>query len=193
MERPSTPEEATALYEAAVATNGPFTRGQPLQIKGHEGAHIVTQDGRILLDCNGHVLAHNMVNDAPIRRHIQEVLEETGTGILAPGMTHPEVDLAKVRIAGMIENEFGGGSWEVDLMSSGTRANEDSLSVGRAVLGGEQHVLALREGYHGSGAMRGVVGHSSWNSRGTLRLGVPMTLLDFVQTDEGRDYTADFY
>lgn len=191
MQRPSTPEEANVLYDAAVATNGPFTRNQPLNIKGHEGPYIVTADDREILDLHGHILAHYMM-DLRINVRIEEVLRETGTGIIAPNMTHPEIDLAKVRIAGMLDDEFGGGPWEVDLISSGTRANEDALSVGRAVLGGEQHVVVLNEGYHGSGGLRELIGHGSWQSRSSIPLGIPITFLDHEETDEGRDYTRDY-
>lgn len=191
MQRPNTPEEATALYESAVAANGPFTRGNPLRMKGNEGFHIVTEDGRKILDLHGHILAHYM-GDSTINERVAEVLKETGTAILAPNVTHRELDLAKVRIAKMLDSEFGGGPWEVDLMSSGTRANEDSLSVGRAVLGGEQRLAVLKEGYHGSGGLRDIIGHSSWKSRGSLPLGVRVTFLDFVETDKGRDFTRDY-
>ena len=77
MQRQSTSEEAVQLYEAAVATNGPFTRGRPLNIKGHDGYHIETQDGRRILDFHGHILAHYR-GDPRIHARVLDVFKETG-------------------------------------------------------------------------------------------------------------------
>lgn len=192
MERPATPEDAVALYESARQLSGPYNQGRPLSVKRREPFHLVGADGIRRLDLNGRILADSLANDT-VRKRVERVLDDNGgQEIYSPDETHEELDLAQVRLAEMLKQTFGGSPWIVDFLSSGTRANEQGLKYGRAALGGQMRVAVLREGYHGDGFMNALIGHSAWQSQATMPLGAPVTFLDFVKNDRGRDYSPDF-
>ncbi|GEM_PF-5451265 len=192
MERPVTPEAAEALYESARQLSGPYNQGRPLSVKEREPFHLVGKDGMRRLDWHGRILADSL-GDPEVRDRVEKVLDDNGgQEVYSPDETHEELDLAQARLSEMLHETFGGGPWAVDFLSSGTRANENGLKHGRAALGGQMRIAALREGYHGAGLMSAIIGHSAWQSQGTMPLGGPLTFLDFVKNDRGRDYSPDF-
>lgn len=192
MERPATPAEAVELYESARQLSGPYNQGRPLSVKTREPFHLVGNDGVRRLDLHGRILADSLANDT-VRKRVEGVLEANGgQEIYSPDETHEELDLAQVRLSKMLDETFGGGPWVVDFLSSGTRANEQGLKYGRAALGGQMRVAVLREGYHGDGFMNALIGHSAWQAQSTMPLGAPVTFLDFVKNENGRNYRPDF-
>lgn len=197
--------EAEKIYESARQTDGPFNQGRRKNVKRREPYHLVgtRPDGSEAkwLDLHGQILCDSMGSEL-IRKRVKEVTEETGEmETFGPDFTHREFDLAQIRIANLLNQEYGGGPWTVALHSSGTRANEDGISLARAVLSadGDFSLVLNREGYHGSGFMKRLIGHSSWNSQATMPLGVPVTHLDYDQKSyeqyddgNGRNYSRDF-
>lgn len=192
--------EAERIYESARVTDGPWNQGQPPNIKRREPYHLVgtKPDGseKRWLDLHGQILCDSM-GDALTRTRVKEVMEETGEmETFGPDFTHPEFDLAQTRIANLLDQEYGGGPWVVSFNSSGTRANEDAISLARATLSneGDFSLILNREGYHGAGLLKQLIGHSSWRSRATMPLGVPVTHLDYRkgETMNSRDYSDDF-
>lgn len=190
--------EAERIYESARVTDGPWNQGHPANIKRREPYHLVGSgpDGKEKrwLDLHGQILCDSMGNDL-VHRRAKEVMEETGgMETFGPDFTHPELDLAQTRIANLLDAEYGGGPWVVAFNSSGTRANEDAVSLARAVLSneGEFSLILNKEGYHGAGFLKSLIGQSSWRSRSTMPLEVPVTHLDCEDTKNGRDYSNDF-
>lgn len=182
---------AEQIYESARPSDGPYNAANPLTIKRREPYHLVLQD-RKLLDFDGQVLCDNAGDDS-IKRRIKTVMEEVGDmETFKPNFTHPEIDLAQTRIAQLLDETYGGGPWAVSFRSSGTRANEESIGYAGAALEGDAHLVLNREGYHGAGLMRALIGQSGWRSRATLPLGVPVTHLEFRDSPDGRDYFDDF-
>lgn len=183
---------AENLYESARPSDGPYNTPNPLTIARREPFHLRLTDERRFLDLDGQVLCDS-AGDESIQRRVAVTMEETGNmEVFKPGFTHPEIDLAQQRIASLLDETYGGGPWQVSFRSSGTRANEEAIGYAAAALEGDAHLVLNREGYHGAGLMRALIGQSGWRSRATIPLGIPVTHLDFINGPDGRDYFDDF-
>lgn len=197
------PEEATAIYERARPSDGPYSNATPINLGKREPYHLVDTDGRRYLDLHGQILSDSMGNGMVQKRVAEVVADLGGLQIVGPDFTHPELDKAQTNLAALLDEEFGGGPWSVNFKSSGTRANEDGIKYGRAFSGARMLPVFLREGYHGGGLMGAAIGHSFWRGSGTMPWGAPISFVDFGATPafhEGnsgveeleRDYRKDF-
>lgn len=186
--------EVKRIYESARPSDSHWNK-VALNVHHFEPNHVVTQDGRRLLDFHSQILSYSL-DPRAIQEAVQQAVGDVNGNILGPNCTHPVLDETQAKLAAIFR-ELGWGEYEIAFRSSGTRANEDGLRLGRAMLGERMHLMPLREGYHGAGLMNAVCGHGNWKGSSTVPLGMPMSFLDHEWNPMdggrgGRDYQESF-
>jgi 4-aminobutyrate aminotransferase-like enzyme len=177
-------------YESARAVDGPWSSGKKMLLERREAFHLVDVMGQKFLDLHGQILCDSL-GTINVMDSVRRQLEGVNMSTFGPEFTHPVLDMAQNNIAEAFR-KAGWGEYSVMFNSSGTRANENALRLGRAVLGGRMHLTLLKEGYHGAGLMSATCGHSTWKAQSTFPLGVPTTFLDYRDGDTGRDFEESY-
>ncbi|MGW6982603.1 aspartate aminotransferase family protein [Streptomyces sp. NPDC054932] len=116
----------------------------PLALTRGSGRHVTDADGRTYLDFFAGILTNSLGYDLPeFREAVQRQLNT--------GLTHTSTLYlieAQVRLAERLAKLSGIPDPAVFLVSSGTEANDAAL-LAAVCHAGSNHVVALRDGYHG--------------------------------------------
>jgi 4-aminobutyrate aminotransferase-like enzyme len=182
--------EIEQTYESARTVDGPWSSGKKLILDRREDFHLVDIMGQKYLDLHGQILCDSL-GTVNVMESVRKELEGINMSTFGPEFTHPILDKAQNNIAEAFR-KAGWGEYSVMFNSSGTRANENALRLGRAVLGGKMHLTLLKEGYHGAGLMSATCGHNTWKAQSTFPLGVPTTFLEYKDGEKGRDFEESY-
>ncbi|OKK22915.1 hypothetical protein AMK16_01680 [Streptomyces sp. CB00455] len=116
----------------------------PLALAHGSGRHVTDTEGHTYLDFFAGILTNSLGYDLP---EFREALQRQ----LATGLTHTSTLYlieAQVRLAERLAELSGLSDPAVFLVSSGTEANDAAL-LAALCRAGNNHVVALRDGYHG--------------------------------------------
>ncbi|MFD3328029.1 aspartate aminotransferase family protein [Streptomyces sp. NPDC058701] len=131
---------------------------QPLALSHGSGRHVTDTRGHTYLDFFAGILTNSLGYDLP---EFREALHRQ----LATGLTHTSTLYlieAQVRLAERLAELSGLSDPAVFLVSSGTEANDAAL-LAALCRAGNNHVIALRDGYHGrSLSTTAVTGLPGW-------------------------------
>ncbi|NGN40226.1 aspartate aminotransferase family protein [Mesorhizobium sp. CGMCC 1.15528] len=147
-----------SLYQrdAAAISKMSFLRFFPQAVVGGDGAYLIGDDGRRLLDLSASWGAAGLGHSHPsIRKAVNKALESQAGASLLSTANLPSVELAE-KLLSIVPKRAAGRVW---LGHSGSDANE---TVARAVIAatGRPRILAFNGAYHGgtSGSMA-ISGH----------------------------------
>ena len=135
------PQHSTASRPCAVAAAQPSGRG--IQVVRGDGCHIVTSDGRRLLDLTSGMATLNLGHGHP---EILQALSLQAAELMHAGGAYAHGPIAALaeRLAAIVP----AGISSFCFASSGSEAVEGALRVARAATG-RTGVVAFRGGYHG--------------------------------------------
>ncbi|MFF1561737.1 aspartate aminotransferase family protein [Streptomyces sp. NPDC058279] len=156
---------------------------RPLALTHGSGRHVTDDEGHTYLDFFAGILTNSLGYDLP---EFREALQRQ----LATGLTHTSTLYlieAQVRLAERLAALSGIPDPAVFLVNSGTEANDTAL-MAALCRAGNNHVIALRDGYHGrSLATTAVTGLPGWRPSPYSPLRV--TLADNGAAGTGRTRT----
>ncbi|MGC5344120.1 aspartate aminotransferase family protein [Streptomyces sp. DT171] len=147
---------------------------RPIALDRGDGRHVTDTEGRTYLDFFAGILTNSLGYDLP---EFREAVQRQ----LASGLTHTStlylID-AQIRLAERLAELSGIPDPVVFLVSSGTEANDAAL-LAAVCHTGTNHVVALRDGYHGrSLTTTAVSGLPGWRPS-------PYSPLRVTQADNG--------
>lgn len=187
-----TPEKSRNTYEQARVSDGPWNKvGAQLAEPGILDTHYharVEGKGPVkeFYDAHSQILCYVLKEDT--RGQIRERTQHLGNAIiLGPDSTEENLDELQATLQQALK-ELGWGDYEVTQLSSGTRANEDAVGYLQAALDGPMHLVVLDGCYHGSGFMKQVIGHDSWQGGSTVKIAPPVSFLQATEGQNGLDF-----